>query len=144
MLEADGGGQATQAAYEVWGAGVLGGAQVGAAVASGGGGFEFGSVEEMNQILGMWKDRHVSILDKRNKIEAVRSHLLMLADDTESQGYLQQARESVDLLYDQYQSMVGYVDNYIQKLTDAINAKRTGEEHAVETLASARPENDTK
>lgn len=135
MLEADGGfwaealnGKASQAAYTVWGSdGMIGTA---AAEAGGSGGFQFPSVEEMNAVLGMWKDRQASILHKKNKIELARGQLNQLANDEESQGYLQQARESLDLLYNQHQSMSDYVSNYIQKLTDATKAKQSNEDES--------------
>ncbi|HJQ46534.1 MAG TPA: hypothetical protein VJ870_09460 [Amycolatopsis sp.] len=129
MLEADGGGAATQAAYDVWGSGVVGGAQVGAAVAAaGGGGFEFPSIDEMNSVKGMWQDRQTSITKKQSQIRSALSSLSQLAADPESQGYLQQVRDSLTLLNNQHDSMLDYIENYIQKLTDAINAKHTNEE----------------
>ena len=138
MLEADGGGAATQAAYEVWGSGVLGGAVVGTAVATGsGGGFEFPSVEEMNSVKGMWQERQESILQKKNLIESAQQQLGVLADDDVSQDYLKQARDSLDLLHDQHTSMLGYVTNYIQKLTDATNAKQANEDNNEAALRNA-------
>ena len=137
MLEADGGGAATQAAYDVWGSGVVGGARVGAAVATGGGGFEFPSIEEMNAVKGMWEARQTSIQQKKNLIESAQQHLSTLADDDESQGYLRQTSESLDLLYNQHSSMLAYVTNYIQKLTDAIGAKHANEEANQAALKNA-------
>jgi hypothetical protein len=141
VLEADGGfwadalnGEASQAAYTVWGSDGMVGAS--AAEAGGSGGFEFPSVEEMNAVLGMWKDRQASILQKKNKISDARSLLQQLADDPDSQDYLSQARESLDLLYNQHDSMLSYVENYIQKLTDATNAKQTNEDNTKAALTS--------
>ncbi|WP_435154914.1 hypothetical protein [Amycolatopsis sacchari] len=134
MLEADGGGfweralgvEPQQGAYTVWGSDGMIGAK--AAEAGGEGGFVFPSIDEMNAVLGMWKDRQASITKKKNLIELARGQLSQLADDPESQGYLRRARESLDLLYNQHQSMLDYVGNYIQKLTDATNAKQAGED----------------
>lgn len=142
MLEADGGGfwaqalngEASQAAYTVWGSDGMVGASV--AEAGGSGAFQFPSVEEMNAVLGMWKDRQASILQKKNKISNVRTMLTRLAQDPESLGYLAQARASLDLLYNQHDSMLTYVENYIQKLTDATNAKHSNEDDNKAALAS--------
>ncbi|HVV12854.1 hypothetical protein [Amycolatopsis sp.] len=103
-----------------------------------GGGFEFPSVEEMNAVLGMWKDRQASILQKKNVIDTARRNLTQLAGDTESQGYLRQARDSLDLLASQHESMLAYVQNYVQKLTDATNAKQTDEETNTAALKSGQ------
>jgi hypothetical protein len=126
-------GEAAQAAYQVWGAGaavgsVAAGAVAGGGASGGGGGFEFPSADEMNAVLGMWKDRQTSLQEKQNQIDAALGSLSQLADDQESQGYLQQARDSLMLLQTQHDSMLDYVKNYIQKLTDATNTKRTNED----------------
>lgn len=157
MLEAEG-GSATQAAQDVWGSGVLAGAAAGVAVggaaggaanlasigmvaaslagSSGGGGFEFPSIEEMNAVKGMWEERRVSIAQKQAQIGYALQNLGELAEDPESQGYLSQARSSLQLLNDQHKSMLAFVANYIQKLTDATNAKQTNEENNEAALAS--------
>jgi hypothetical protein len=133
VLEADGGfwadalnGEAGQAAYTVWGSDGMVGASV--AEAGGSGGFEFPSVEEMNAVLGMWKDRQASILQKKSQIANAQSSLTQLAGDSESQSYLSQAQDSLNLLYNQHASMLSYVENYVQKLTDALNAKQANED----------------
>jgi hypothetical protein len=142
VLEADGGGfwaqalngEASQAAYTVWGSDGMVGASV--AEAGGSGGFEFPSVEEMNTVLGMWKDRRTSIQQKQARIRSATSSLSQLASDSESQGYLRQARDSLTLLNNQHDSMREYIDNYIQKLTDATNAKQNDEENNIAALTS--------
>ncbi|NKQ54145.1 hypothetical protein HFP15_14750 [Amycolatopsis sp. K13G38] len=159
MLEADGVGAATRAAQDVWGSGVLAGAVAGAAVGApaglasvgaaaaalagpatgSGGGFEFPSVEEMNAVKGMWQERQVSIQHKQTQISQALRNLSELADDPESQGYLTQTRESLQLLNDQHVSMLKYVENYIQKLTHAANAKQANEENNTAALTS-KPE----
>jgi hypothetical protein len=146
VLEADGGfwaealnGEASQAAYAVWGSDGTIGAPV--AAAGGSGGFEFPSVEEMNAVLGMWKDRQASILQKKNKIDQIQRSLNQLAGDDASQSYLEQARSSLELLRNQHDSMLTYVDNYVQKLTDATNAKHANED---ETRAAFTQTSETQ
>ncbi|GAB2975071.1 hypothetical protein LWP59_31495 [Amycolatopsis acidiphila] len=141
MLEADGGfwaqalnGEASQAAYTVWGSDGMVGAPV--AEAGGSGGFEFPSVEEMNTVLGLWKDRRASITQKKNQIVSAMAGLTQLADDQDSQGYLQQARDSLNLLKNQHDSMLSFIGDYITKLTDATNAKHSDEEGNVAALKS--------
>jgi hypothetical protein len=141
VVEADGGGfwsevsgKASQAAYEVWGQSDTVGAGIAATGASGG--FEFPSVEEMNTVLGMWKDRRTSIQQKQILLTSAQDSLSQLAADPQSQSYLSQARNSLELLKDQHSSMLDYIENYIQKLTDATNAKQAGEENNTAALTS--------
>lgn len=142
MLEADGGGfwaealngEAAQAAYTVWGSDGMVGASV--AQAGGSGAFEFPSVEEMNTVLGMWKDRRTSISQKRDQITSAMGSLTQLAGDEESQGYLQQARDSLNLLRNQHESMLTYIEGYITKLTDATKAKHADEDANVAAFKS--------
>ncbi|WAL67036.1 hypothetical protein ORV05_04390 [Amycolatopsis cynarae] len=144
MNEADSAavGAAAAAAAAVWGspvAGAVAGLAVTeaakAAAPGASGGFEFPSAEEMNTVLGMWKDRQASLAQKQSIIQAALSSLTQLAGDQESQSYLQQARDSLNLLNGQHDSMLNYVENYIQKLADATNAKQTGEENNISSLS---------
>ncbi|MBB2934222.1 hypothetical protein FHX82_001242 [Amycolatopsis bartoniae] len=146
MIEADGGGfwaealngEPSQDSYTVWGSDGMIGAAV--AEAGGSGRFEFPSVEEMNAVLGLWKDRQASIRTKKGKIESALESLTQLADDPESQGYLSQSRESLNLLKNQHDSMLTYIENYISKLTDATNAKH-GNEESNEAVFKSHSEN---
>ncbi|KAA9165760.1 hypothetical protein FPZ12_004525 [Amycolatopsis acidicola] len=125
-----------QGSYQVYGQNKTVGAALAATGASGG--FEFPSVDEMNAVLAMWKERQASISAKKNLIERARGNLTQLADDTESQGYLSQMRDSLDLLSNQHDSMLQYVENYIQKLTDATGAKQANEEANTAALKSGQ------
>ncbi|TVT39856.1 hypothetical protein FNH05_23705 [Amycolatopsis rhizosphaerae] len=134
-------GAAAAAAAAVWGspvAGAVAGLAVTeaarAAAPGASGGFEFPSVEEMNTVLGMWKDRQASLLRKKNTIEQIRMSLQELAEDPESEGYLKRFSDSFDLLYEQHDSMVAYVGDYVQKLTTATKAKQTDEENVQAAL----------
>jgi hypothetical protein len=127
-------GQASQAAYQVWGAD--GSVGLAAVTAGGSGGFQFPSIEEMNTVLGMWKDRRTSIQQKQIQITSAQDSLSQLAGDPQSQGYLAQARASLDLLKNQHDSMLDYIEKYIQRLTDATNAKQTNEENNTAALTS--------
>lgn len=134
-------GAATAAAAAVWGdpvtvtAATLAAAKAAKSAApSPSGGFEFPSAAEMNEVLGMWKERQASLTEKKSIIRTALASLTQLAGDQESQSYLQQARDSLNLLNDQHDSMLDYVENYIQKLTEATNAKQVGEENNISAL----------
>jgi hypothetical protein len=115
-------GEAAQAAYQLWGA------SAGAVGVGGSGGFEFPSADEMSTVLGMWQDRRTSLSDKRSRIDQALANLTGLAGDQESQGYLQHARDSLNLLKNQHDSMLAYVESYLAKLTSALDAQQATEE----------------
>lgn len=121
-------GQATAAAESVFGDASTWG-PVGTGVLSVAGGFEFPSTEEIDSLLSQWKARRDSIAQRGDQLETmVKSLLRAPADDDSTTGYTDTWKQSLMQLRDQHESMVAYIDNYVQKLEAAKTAKQTGED----------------
>lgn len=132
-------GAATNAAKGIWGD--VTPWDNGAPAGGVSGGFEFPSVEEIDAVLSSWRARQASIAQRGATLQLLASAITRSpAEDDATTGYLSTWTQSLDQLRDQHSSMLDYVDDYIQKLEAAKNAKQTGEDETQSAVKKAAGE----
>lgn len=130
-------GEATQAAEGIFGD-VSTWSPVGTATATAAGGFEFPSVEEIDQVLSSWRERLESITARANTLNELSNGFTNVpAEDDSTVSYMATWSQSFSQLRDQHESMRAYIENYIQKLEAAKAAKETGEQESTDAVHKA-------
>jgi hypothetical protein len=108
--------EASAAVRSVWGdltpQKVYGGAT------GGGGTFEM-SPEELETVIGLWRDEIVKIQNDGDKIQAIADAMRPPGGDDPSQSYVSPGLSTVMSLQDQNDSMLQYAMKYVEKLEAA-------------------------
>ncbi|ANN17565.1 hypothetical protein SD37_19210 [Amycolatopsis orientalis] len=99
----------------------------------GGGGFEM-SPDELQSVIGLWKEELQKVSDDGDKIEDILFELMPPGQDEVSSSYVDAGMDSLQSLKKQNESMKEYIVGYIAKLelaktktmaTDAANTMRS-------------------
>ncbi|WP_158887745.1 hypothetical protein [Amycolatopsis anabasis] len=100
------------------------------------GGFEFPSVEKIDELLGLWRARADGIAQRGITLRQIANAIMLgsVAEDEASTGYTSELSRSVGLLQQQHDSMLKYIQDYIGKLERVKAGKQAGEQDTVDDL----------